>query len=180
MTDSSYVYTNCNSGCDCNCDSSSGTGGSSSNGSSTNGSGKGTGSITDPSRSGGLSHSTTTEGVLPSLSSFTTADDARQESTNWNIVNAEIAAIESLITSAISANKFQIFVTGTLMTSSTTGLPYFRVHFDEDEWLNTPYDQMNIHYQIREVKQNFVNLGYDFEIVQNKSIPNTLMFIITW
>lgn len=172
-----YVSTTCD--CDCDCNSSSSNSGTSS-GSNSSGSSSGSGSSTDGSGTNSSGTTTTTPGIPSTLSEFTDADTARLNSTDWTSVNLEITDIEKLITAAIAAGKFQIFVTGTYMTSPSTGLPYFRVHFNEDEWLNTTYDQMNIHYQIREVKLNFTNLGYDFEIVQNDNIPNTLMFIITW
>lgn len=166
-----YNNISCNENCDCN---------SSGNGSDTSSGGSGSDTTNGGSGSDTNSGSSGTTGIPDSLSNFTDAITAQNKATPWTTINTEIQNIESLITTAIGDGKFQIFVTGTYMTSQPTGLPYFRVHFDEDEWLNTPYDQMNIHYQIREVKQNFTNLGYDFEIVQNPNLPNTLMFIITW
>lgn len=193
MTDSTYVNTTCNN-CDCDCDCNSSGNGS---GSDTNSGGSGTGTDTSSggsgsdttsgggtdTSSGGSSTTTggdTTTGVDTTLTSFMTAEEAHSEATPWTIVNEEIQKIEEDIKAAVTSNKFQIFVTGTTMTSPATGLPYFRVHFGLDEYLNTSYDQMNIHYQIYEVKSTFTNLDYDFEIVEDPNNPNTLMFIITW
>lgn len=185
-----YNPVTCNCDCDCDCN---GSGNSNSGNNSGNGSDTTSGSNNSSSTSGGTpsgngtdtnsgsnSNNTNPTSIPSSLSNFTNAEDARNEATSWTTINSEIQAIETMITAAITAGKFQIFVSGTYMTSQPTGLPYFRVYYDEDEWLNTPYDQMNIHHQIREVKMNFTNLDYDFEIVQNPNLPNTLMFIISW
>lgn len=134
------------------------------------------------SSSSSTSTTTSSTGITTSLTEFTDASTAREESTPWSIIDTEIQRIESEIISAISNNEFSVIITDTVMTSTTsnTSLPYFRVHHGLDIGLTTTYDQMNIHNQIVAVKDNFTKLGYVFQILDNPNYQNVLMWLIMW
>lgn len=109
---------------------------------------------------------------------FPSATDARTSSRNNIIIFNEVTAIQRAILSASNLGSYSCTVTGTTMTSASTGTPYFDTWQGVDE--SNSFDPSALDDQMTQVMSYFTGLSYSISRVQNTTTTNTFNWSVQW
>lgn len=106
-----------------------------------------------------------------------TATQARAKAQNDLIIFNEIRTIELAILTAIAAGQYEIDVTGTTMTDTTTGLATAIQYYNS--WQGIMSDRAK-DIQMSSVLSYFSNLGYNIDRRTNATTGNTFKWLVYW
>jgi len=106
-----------------------------------------------------------------------TANQARAKSRNDSVIFNEIRSIEDEILTTCSAGGLEVYVTGTTMTNTTTGIALARDYYKA--WTGSFPDRAK-EQQMAEVIIYFSNLGYQIERRVNNTTGDTFKWAVFW
>jgi len=106
-----------------------------------------------------------------------TASQARAKSKNDSVIFNETRSIESEILNACSLGNLEVYVTGTTMTDTGTGIALARNYFKA--WNGSVPDRAK-EQQMADIITYFSNLGYQIERRVNSATGDTFKWAIFW
>lgn len=106
-----------------------------------------------------------------------TASQARAKSKNDIVIFNEIRNIEDAILNTCDAGGLEVYVTGTTMTDTGTGIATARLYLKA--WTGQLPDRVK-EQQMSEVITYFSNLGYQIERRVNSSTGDTFKWAVFW